>query len=606
MYKTTLKNITLHADPERLYYAVETEGSLWEFKKDARIELSDGRVYPLSEGECVHSAYEGLSARLQGVKASYRLSCGITVHTAVGFEGVGGDIVFQSRVEGEEKGMISRLVFPGAVDFGKGEKDSYTVLPRMQGEIFYVGSGFCEEHGRVFEREAYMAMFGQLRRGEGYLAVYDTPYDARYIFREDAVEPFFIPSLGLMAYPRRMLYRFGAMKDYNDLAKLYRKHVISRGNFVTLKEKIARNPKVGELMGLPIVNGWIATHISPESEYYSDNPAVNDRNTTFEDVGKKLAALKEDGIEKAYVHLDGWGLHGYDNLHTYPFPPHEAAGGEEGMRKLSEDTRALGYLFGIHDQYRDYYYDAPDFDIDNAMHNADGGHPFCSIWYGGPHSWLCAKVASEFVRRNYDWFEEHGIELDGSYLDVFSVVELDECFSPDHPMTRRECAEARSECLAHLTSRGIIPSSEETLECILPSQVLSHHAPYFTQPLGRAGARSVGRNIPLFNLVYHDCVVIPWYGDLRKKGGWGIPDDDCGYLHCLLNGGPIALGVAADGEAIEQINFVTKLAKKVAGCEMLRHEFLSEDGRVQRTVFADGTEVTVDFEKVTYDVKFGE
>lgn len=32
MYKTTLKNITLHADPERLYYAVETEGSLWEFK----------------------------------------------------------------------------------------------------------------------------------------------------------------------------------------------------------------------------------------------------------------------------------------------------------------------------------------------------------------------------------------------------------------------------------------------------------------------------------------------------------------------------------------------------------------------------------------------
>jgi len=157
-----------------------------------------------------------------------------------------------------------------------------------------------------------------------------------------------------------------------------------------------------------------------------------------------------------------------------------------------------------------------------------------------------------------------------------------------------------------LTDRGIIPSSEETLECILPSQVLCHHAPYFTQPLGRAGARSVGRNIPFFNLVYHDCFVIPWYGDLRKKGGWGIPDDDCGYLHCLLNGGPIGLGAAADGEAVKQINFATKLAKKVAGCEMLRHEFLSEDGRVQRTVFADGTEVTVDFEKVTYDVKFGE
>ena len=66
------------------------------------------------------------------------------------------------------------------------------------------------------------------------------------------------------------------------------------------------------------------------------------------------------------------------------------------------------------------------------------------------------------------------------------------------------------------------------------------------------------------------------------------------------------MGVTADGEAIKQINFATKLAKKVAGCELVRHEFLSEDSLRQRTVFSDGTEVTVDFGTGEYEVKFGD
>ena len=134
--------------------------------------------------------------------------------------------------------------------------------------------------------------------------------------------------------------------------------------------------------------------------------------------------LPKSNFVKGYTHFDGWGLHGYDNLHPSPFPPHEAAGGVEGMRRLSEAARDVGYIFGIHDQYRDFYYDGPDFSLDEAVTLADGSHPYCSVWYGGPHSFLCSARAVDYVRRNYDHFDRLGIKIEASYLDVFSDGDL--------------------------------------------------------------------------------------------------------------------------------------------------------------------------------------
>ena len=40
--------------------------------------------------------------------------------------------------------------------------------------------------------------------------------------------------------------------------------------------------------------------------------------------------------------------------------------------------------------------------------------------------------------------------------------------------------------------------------------------------------------MPLFNLVYHDCVLTPW---MLGKGTYGMPEGQLGLLHALLNGG---------------------------------------------------------------------
>jgi hypothetical protein len=48
-----------------------------------------------------------------------------------------------------------------------------------------------------------------------------------------------------------------------------------------------------------------------------------------------------------------------------------AAGGWEGMKRLAETCADLGYLFSLHDQYRDYYVDAPSYDPQFAIHEED-------------------------------------------------------------------------------------------------------------------------------------------------------------------------------------------------------------------------------------------
>ncbi len=597
------KNLLITADPVRAVFTVTlSNGDTWSLSGRPYVKCTDGTVYYLDEAASVTTDRE--TGTWHGIGTDYKLSDSLTLHTLVYIEKTRDDLYFVSRLAGDAKGQIEVVSFPSAVDFDAEPGHGYTVLSRMQGTLIPAGKPIQVWDGTVFERDAYMPIFGQVKDTSGYLAIYDTPYDAKYVLCGEMVEPLFKNSLGYMAYPRKMLYRFMENCDYNDFAHSYRAYLAERGEVYTLAQKAALNPNVNRLFGSPIIHEGIAVHIHPESHYYhKDDPAQNDYHTTFDTRAEQLRTLREKGLDKAYIHLDGWGNHGYDNLHPEPFPPHEAAGGAEGMKRLADTAVELGYIFGIHDQYRDYYYDSPGFDINCAIENIDGTHPFCSIWYGGPHSFLCATLAPEYVRMNYDKFAELGITIEGSYLDVFSVVCLDECHNPEHPMTRKQCADARNQCLDILTSRGIIPSSEETLGCMMKSQVLCHHAPFFTSNLGSATAEAVGVPIPLYNLVYHDCVVIPWIGGKATRGGWGIPGNDCPWIHAVLNGNPVYCPITADESQIADVQEACALSEKLAMERMVKHEFLDETTRRQRTTWSDGTVVEVDFDANTYVIK---
>lgn len=202
------------------------------------------------------------------------------------------------------------------------------------------------------------------------------------------------------------------------------------------------------------------------------------------------------------------GKEGYDNDHPYVLPPCEKAGGWTGLKILSDKCAELGYVFALHDQYRDFYYSSDVFNIELATENIDGTHPYCSIWDEGEHSWLCSKNALRFVEKTYCEMEEHQIDIGGVYLDVFSVVHGDECYNPAHKASREKCINNRGKCFDFLTDKGIIPSSEEPAMQLLNKIALVHHGPYSVRP--QEGGIAVGIPVPIGSLVYHDCILIPW------------------------------------------------------------------------------------------------
>lgn len=465
-----------------------------------------------------------------------------------------------------------------------------------------------------------MPWFGQVKDKEGYIAICMTPWNAGYYAEHPAGGPYthvgiyFEPSLGRMEYRRVVRYTLASDCDYNTLCKIYRAYVNEQGRLRTLAEKAARNPSVDDLIGCAFVHKGIKTQVQENSDFFDPaNPEKNNHLTSFAQREKEIRELHELGVEKLYLHLDGWAQPGYDNQHPDYLPACKEAGGWEGMKSLVDTMHDCGYLFGIHDQYRDYYLVAPSFDENYACRLPDGTIPKHQRWAGGPQSYLCATQAPYYVKRNFSQLKEQGIELDGAYLDVFTCNEGDECDNPEHRMTRRECYEFRGKCFEYLLSRGILPSSEEVSDWAVPSLVFCHYAPYDFM-MKQPGTPKEGVPVPLYNLVYHDCVIEPWMMDK-------VSEEEDYMLYALLNGGaPYLIRDAAypntDGafedkikltleEQIARSKTVSDLHEKVAKCEMLHHEMVDGDYMVQETIFSDGTKVKVDFRKQTYEIVAG-
>lgn len=398
--------------------------------------------------------------------------------------------------------------------------------------------------------------------------------------------------------------------DYNTICKAYRQYAKETGRFVTLAEKELRNPSITKLIGASVVHKGIKKHIDEKSIFYDrEHLEKNDSVTPFAFREKEIRFYKEKGVEKLYLHLDGWGNPGYDNKHPDILPPCEEAGGFEGMKALSRAMQECGYVFGIHDQYRDYYFDAETFEESNACRNAEGHIFEQALWAGGRQSYLCASLAPFYVKRNFERLLDGGVHLDAAYLDVFTCNEPDECDNPAHRMSRKDCLHYRSTCFAYLNSRSIAPSSEEVNDWAVPSLAFCHYAPYSFM-LDKPGAPEKGIPVPLWNLVYHECVIIPWFMDKTEKadymlygllnGGIGYLDRDGAYAGC---DGAFDVPAQIVDESIARCKVISALHEKVAHAELLCHEFLNADKTRQRTVFADGTRVTVDLKEGWYEIE---
>lgn len=537
-------------------------------------------------------------------------------------EGKDEELVFDIAAD-EREAVVRQLDWPTALDASEVD---YTLLSNGRGNLLprtwpkefspirgttaegkLVATDNSVVQSNVIESWS-MSWWGFQKGRAAMMVIVETASDAAYQFQHPAGGPTVIgprwrATLGRFGYPRTVRMCFFTEGGYVDLARRYRRYVMDKGLFVSLKEKIARTPAVATLIGTPQTRASILRNMKPESDRYdTKEPTKNYSLTTFDERAHQLRELKAKGVDRVLVFVSGWPHLGYDRQHPDSLPPPERAGGWEGMKRLADTCRELGYPYILHDQYRDYYIDAPSYDSQFAIHEEDtqsrpkafpgtrfgdskeGYIPFMRHWDGGIQTFLNARFMLGHLLKNNQLLFDHGIKPQGIYIDVVGYVPPDEDFNVEHPTTRTEAMNAQAACLNWSRHNLGIVATEAGADWVIP----------YVDCVNQSGGTGKVIPVPLYNLVYHDAVIVSY-----------SPRDQKSLLYGLLGGGVPEIPVVpvADEKIQNLIRQMAALHERVALLEMTRHEFLDKNYRKERTTFADGTTVTVDWDGGTFRIE---
>lgn len=608
MKEISCKDLKVIKDGE--YYTVIDNGHIWKMDRSmtSHIKVAD-KVYYFKDALVDEKYY---TAKInKGILSTYVFSDRLVIETLVWIDEE-RNVRFELIPIEDDK--IDEINWPGY--FKSEDKDGYSALPIMQGVLLKNDYDYTYDKldfdGFFYSHDAYVSFFMQYEKGYGYMLINDSP-DTKYdvIHKADVLGTSIgirhVESLGEIRYRRTLIYHFQKGLDYCKASKYYRRLMIESGRFKSLKEKTMTLENIDKMVGASLIHFGIKSHTDPASSFY-DPKNSEDIVVSFAYRLNELKEIKKHYDGHLYVHIDGWAEPGYDNKHPDYYPVCIKAGGEKGLKAIVDYLKENDDVIALHDQYRDYYHSADTYDVDNSVLDKDEKVLTHARWAGGRQDYLCATMALDYVKRNFSYLFESEIYPSASYLDVFTCNEMDECLNPRHIMTRKECADLRKACFKYLVSKGIIPTSEECTDWALDTLVSCHYGPYEFM-LKKPGTKKMGIPIPLFNLVWHDAILLPWMMD--------IVDGEDFMLYALLNGGmPYLIREGAypdvDGafgidekldEQIKRCKVVNDLHRKVAYSEMVDHRIIDKDGLIQEATFSDGTTVTINLNDNSYSIK---
>lgn len=327
-------------------------------------------------------------------------------------------------------------------------------------------------------------------------------------------------------------------------AKTFRVQFLGRGDYLTIAQayrRIARQKGFTDrihprLVGASNVKLWSA--LSRRMNEDSTKEESVTVNWTFNEAAQIAEHLKRDlKLDNVLFTLGGWIHRGYDNQHPDILPAAPECGGDAALADCSRRVRRLGYLFCLHDNYQDMYRDAPSWNEEFLQKRRDGTPAKGGRWAGGRAYLTCAQKALELAKRPQNLPAVKKLTGANAYfIDTTYAVGLQECFDPRHPLDRAGDMKWKL-ALSDYARRlfGIFGS-----EC--GREWAIGHADFFEGLTGVSGtyyhdkgllAKLGARVIPLFELVYRDCIAA--YG----KYGYS-PEKAAEYvLHHIVIGRPL-------------------------------------------------------------------
>jgi hypothetical protein len=206
-------------------------------------------------------------------------------------------------------------------------------------------------------------------------------------------------------------------------------------------------------------------------------------------------------------------------------------------------------------------------------------------WDGGPQAYLNARFQLGHLLKNYQLLFDHGIRTQGIYIDVIGYVPPDQDFNPEHPTTHSDAMRGQIDMMNWSRQNLGIVATEAGADWVIP----------YVDVINQSGGGSKAVLVPLYQLVYHDAVITSFGARDQKT-----------LLQGILYGGqpelPFGPG-AVDEKMLALIKAMMSLHKRVGMLEMSKHEFLDGNYKKERTTFADGTTVTVDWDTNSYKIE---
>ncbi len=515
-------------------------------------------------------------------------------------------------------------VFPQTPAFGA---DDAFVIPFSEGFRIPVAECDLVTDGeiQVWRGGLSMPLFGVVdERDEcGWMAILETPEDAvlKCVGADGhlaSVSPMWKQECGKAGYPRRVRFVFFDKGGYVAMAKRYRAYAAEQGLVKTFREKAKERPLVERLPGA--ANVWYFP--------YTDDPPHSTVAEELRDAGidrflwsswapkadvERIAAMPDTLVGR------------YDVCRDVYYPELLDAIGRDNPPKseICNNTSAWP---------DDIAWDRPD---SNAWRRAwgsmgkDGKKYYCAAQCDIPAIARLERLAGTELAE---------VPFTARFIDVVSAIGWEECYNPAHPMTRRVSRQAKTDLLKMLCEKfSIVVGGEQGMDAFVP--VCDYFEGMMSptcarMPHGRPGywrrerfrddgtipaalstnewdrveryALNEKYRIPLFELVYHDCVASHWYWYDYSNCPvyyWWKRD----LFNALYGTAPMYIfdyrqWRERKEEFVESWKRVGGIAREAGFSEMTSHRALTEDRSVQETCFANGLSVTVDFRRRTVEV----
>ncbi len=424
--------------------------------------------------------------------------------------------------------------------------------------------------------------------GEGVMSLFETPCNVFVDLKEDTAgrmwpQTRWAPSMGSFSYARSMSWQFLPNGGYVAMAKNFRNYAKRNGLFKTLAQKSATRPKVDWLRGAALIWGGRT-------------------DTEF------IKQLKAAGIVRALIY------------------------GAISKSPSAEEITGMtthGFLAGEYDNFSDILEGPMGINRDNiaesAYRSAEDKPEIGWPTLGGPSystrsSYRAIKVADSFLPA---LLKTH--PFTARFLDVSSALDLYEDYHPKHTFDRRQDMLYRKALYKYMADHGLVVGGEHgkawNASVLDYSEGMASGAFWWEMPAGyllppktRAEikpdylryAAAYDKQIPLWELVFHDCVQTSWYWGDSSDYYYDVAPDICDrkeLANMLYGTMPLMwtsnIGYGWDrnrSRFVETYWKTCRLNTVLFGQELKKHEFLSADRMIQRTVFANGATTVVNFD----------